>query len=114
MFGGEGSQEGTCVYDPWENTWTRMRPPVEPEFRSGGNMAYDARQRVHVLFGSQFSDDPHTWIYDLRSNVWRDARPPLSGGGRPVLLHRRDGLGELAQRLDQRVAHRRLRNLLTP
>ena len=82
IFGGEGSHEGTWTYDPWENTWTQKKPPKEPEPRSGGNMAYDPRHKVHVLFGSQFDDDQHTWIYDLNANAWSeletDARPPTN------------------------------------
>jgi hypothetical protein len=75
VFGGEGSQEGTLVYDPYLNEWRWMHPNVQPEFRSGGQMAYDAARKVHVLFGAQFTDDPHTWLYDLRQNEWRDAQP---------------------------------------
>lgn len=75
VFGGEGSSEGTIVYDPYTNTWTRRKPPVEPEGRSGGNMAFDARRRRHILFGSQFSNDAHTWAYDIITNEWRDLKP---------------------------------------
>src|SRR5262245_9401321 len=75
VFGGEGIQEGTVVYDPYTNTWTKMNPKVQPEFRSGGNMAYDAARKLHILFGSQFQDDPHTWAYDLKKNEWRDLKP---------------------------------------
>jgi len=75
LFGGEGNREGTVVYDPYTNTWTRMNPPKEPPFRSGGNMVYDAARKLHILFGAQFSDDPHTWAYDLRKNGWRDLGP---------------------------------------
>jgi hypothetical protein len=77
LFGGEGSSDGTLVYDPYRNSWTRKYPTTQPEFRSGGNMAYDAGQRLHILFGSQFSDDPHTWAYDLRKNEWRDMQPDV-------------------------------------
>jgi hypothetical protein len=52
-----------------------MKPEVQPAPRSGGNMAYDAARKVHVLFGTQFGDDPHTWAYDLRKNEWRDLKP---------------------------------------
>jgi hypothetical protein len=38
-------------------------------------MVYDAAHKVHVLFGSQFTADPHTWMYDLRKNEWHDAKP---------------------------------------
>ena len=80
VFGGEGSRDGTVVYDPYTNTWTRMQPKNEPtlgskESRSGGNMAYDAARKLHILFGSQFNDDPHTWAYDVRKNEWFDMKP---------------------------------------
>jgi hypothetical protein len=52
-----------------------MNPKVQPAPRSGGNMAYDAARKVHVLFGTQFGDDPHTWAFDLRHNEWHDLRP---------------------------------------
>lgn len=75
VFGGEGSTEGTLVYDPYANTWTWMNPEPQPDFRSGGNMAHDAAHKLHILFGAQFTDDPHTWAYDLRENEWRDLEP---------------------------------------
>jgi hypothetical protein len=52
------------------------KPALEPPARSGGNMAYDEHHRVHVLFGSQFSDDANTWTYDVRRNEWRAMSPP--------------------------------------
>jgi hypothetical protein len=78
IFGGEGSSQGTLVYDPYTNTWAQMKPPRQPEFRSGGNMAYDAARKVHVMFGKQFGDDPITWAYDLKKNEWRDLKPEAS------------------------------------
>ena len=75
VFGGEGSHEGTLIYDPWRNEWRWPEPALEPEPRSGGNMAYDAARKLHVLFGSQFTDDPHTWTYDVAANEWRDMQP---------------------------------------
>jgi hypothetical protein len=75
VFGGEGSHEGTLIYDPWRNEWRWPRPAIEPDPRSGGNLAYDAARKRHVLFGSQFTDDPHTWTYDVVANEWRDMRP---------------------------------------
>jgi hypothetical protein len=38
-------------------------------------MAYDAARKLHILFGAQFSDDPHTWAYDFKANEWRDLKP---------------------------------------
>jgi hypothetical protein len=77
VFGGEGSHEGTLVYDPAVNTWTRKKPAVEPDPRSAGNMAYDEAHKLHILFGAQFQDDPHTWAYDLTNNEWRDMKPAM-------------------------------------
>lgn len=77
VFGGEGNSEGTRIYDPYTNTWTWPKPKPHPEGRSGGNMVYDAKNKLHILFGSQFSDDPHTWAYDIRKNEWRDMKPAV-------------------------------------
>src|SRR4029453_13273041 len=60
---------------PRRNEWRWPKPAHEPDERSGGNMTYDASRKVHVLFGSQFTDDPHTWTYDVRRNEWRDMQP---------------------------------------
>ena len=76
IFGGEGSNDGTIVYDPYENSWVRMLPKKgQPASRSAGNMAYHKSMKKHILFGSQFSDDPHTWAYDLTNNEWTDLKP---------------------------------------
>ncbi len=77
IFAGEGNHEGTVVYDPYTNVWTRMRPKVQPAPRSAGNLAYDAERKLHILFGAQFADDPHTWAYNLRKNEWRDMKPKV-------------------------------------
>jgi hypothetical protein len=77
VFGGEGSNEGTVVYDPYDNSWTRMQPEVQPAPRSAGNMAYDSHRKRHILFGAQFTDDPHTWAYDLAKNEWTDLQPAV-------------------------------------
>ena len=88
VFGGEGSSEGTLIYDPARNEWKwpmrdtesrsrSDRATVEPPGRSGGNMAYDEARKLHVLFGSQFTDDSHTWTYDVRRNEWRDMKPDV-------------------------------------
>jgi hypothetical protein len=77
VFGGEGNSEGTVVYDPYDNTWTRMNPKTQPAFRSGGNMAYDSKRKRHILFGAQFTEDPHTWAYDLKKNEWTDLKPAV-------------------------------------
>ncbi len=77
VFGGEGSHEGTLLYDPARNEWRWPKPANEPAGRSGGNMAYDEARKLHVLFGSQFDNDVHTWTYDVRRNEWRDMKPEI-------------------------------------
>jgi hypothetical protein len=77
IFGGEGASYGTIVYDPYDNTFKRMFPKKEPAGRSAGNMAYHKGIKKHILFGTQFSDDPHTWAYDLAKNEWTDLKPAL-------------------------------------
>ncbi len=77
VFGGEGSSEGTLLYDPARNEWRWPKPANEPPGRSGGNMAYDEARKLHVLFGSQFDNDVHTWAYDVRRNEWRDMKPDV-------------------------------------
>jgi fibronectin type 3 domain-containing protein len=78
VFGGEGSREGTLVYDPYTNTWHRLKPKDEPDPRSGGNMTYDSANKLYVLFGTQFDNDPFTWTFDLRKNTWTQHKPKLS------------------------------------
>lgn len=75
LFGGEGSNDGTVVYDPYVNHWKRMLPAKEPAPRSGGTLAYHKEMKRHILFGSQFGDDPHTWAYDYAKNEWTDLQP---------------------------------------
>ena len=76
LFGGETSSEGTLVYDSHANEWRFKKPSPQPEFRSGGNMAYDAARKLHILFGAQMNNDPHTWAYSLADNRWISLKPP--------------------------------------
>lgn len=76
LFGGETSNEGTLVYDSHANEWRFKKPSTQPEFRSGGNMAYDAARKLHILFGAQFISNPHTWAYSLLDNRWTSLQPP--------------------------------------
>jgi hypothetical protein len=62
-------------YDAHRNEWRWLKPPFQPEPRSGGQMAYDSARKLHVMFGSQFNDEAATWLYDFAKNEWRDAKP---------------------------------------
>ncbi|MBI3821989.1 MAG: hypothetical protein HY289_04830 [Planctomycetes bacterium] len=77
VFGGEGAHDGTIVYDPYTNEWARMSPKNPPPDRSAGTMAYDKVLKKHILFGTQFTNDPHTWAYDLPKNEWTDLKPAV-------------------------------------
>ena len=77
IFGGEGGQDGTIVYDPYDNSWKRMSPKNQPAGRSAGNMTYHKAMKRHFLFGTQFTNDPHTWAYDLQANEWTDLKPAV-------------------------------------
>ena len=78
LHGGETARHGTVAYDLHANTWHELQPPRHaPEAtNSGPGFAYDAVNRVFVLFGSQFDDDPRTWVYDLRKNKWTVLETP--------------------------------------
>lgn len=98
IFGGEGSSEGTLVYDPYTNTWHRLKPKDEPDPRSGGNMAYDGANKLHVMFGTQFGNDPLTWTFDLRKNEWRGhkLKGPPTDRNDPVLAYDANGKRTIA------------------
>ena len=63
------------MYDPYVNSWKRMHAKPEPAPRSAGTMAYHKELKKHILFGTQFGDDKHTWAYDLAKNEWTDLKP---------------------------------------
>jgi len=72
VHGGETAGYGTVVYDLYTNTWHEMHPDPAPESSvSQPGFTFDAVNRLFVLFGSQFHDDPRTWVYDLPKNAWR-------------------------------------------
>lgn len=98
IFGGEGSREGTLVYDAYTNTWHRLKPKDEPDPRSGGNMAYDAANKRHVMFGTQFDNDPLTWTFDLSKNEWRGhkLKGPPTDRNDPVLGYDHNGKRTIA------------------
>jgi hypothetical protein len=76
-FGGQGSVGGKNnlhAYDAWSNTLHQLKPAHKndpwPEARDGSGLAYDAKHEKLVLFGSQYSNDERTWVYDFRANKW--------------------------------------------
>jgi hypothetical protein len=90
LHGGETADHGTVAYDLYWNTWLRLQPkgPQPAANLSQPGFTYDAVNKVFVLFGSQFADDPRTWLYDLPTNTWRvlkTDRSPPSDKTSPVL-----------------------------
>jgi hypothetical protein len=89
IHGGEGANHGTVLYDLYTNTWHELNPSGGPEHSlSQPGFAYDAVNRVCVLFGSQFSSDPRTWLFDLAKNEWRvlkTATHPPAEKSSPIL-----------------------------
>src|SRR5262245_13517902 len=72
-FGGQGSGGGKnalFAYDAYSNTLTHLNAENPPPVRDGMGLAYDTRNDKLVMFGSQYSQDEKTWLYDLRTNKW--------------------------------------------
>ena len=97
LHGGEGARYGTAAYDLYANVWHDLRPEGGPATNlSQPGFAYDAVHRLFVLFGSQFDDDPRTWVYDLRKNTWRvlevKEHPPANRSSPVLAADTRSGI----------------------
>ncbi len=82
-FGGQGNSGGKntlFAYDAHANVLHHIKAQNPPPARDGMGMAYDTRRDVLVMFGSQYSPDEKTWLYDLKTNKWEgltiDPHPP--------------------------------------
>jgi hypothetical protein len=72
-FGGTGSsgaKNNLHLYDAWTNSLTLRKPANAPEVRDGMGIAWDPRNEVLVLFGSQYLSDEKTWTYRFGPNAW--------------------------------------------
>ncbi|MBD3248619.1 hypothetical protein GF336_01065 [Candidatus Woesearchaeota archaeon] len=69
----------TAAYDPYSNEWTLLNPEKEPpakmHYNPGMSMTYDSENRLFVLIGSGDGNDPRTFLYDIKKNEWKDAKP---------------------------------------
>jgi N-acetylneuraminic acid mutarotase len=81
LYGGVnyGGNE-TWVYDYNTNTWTNLKPSTNPGRLSRHAMVYDTAADRAILFGGQvgsvqFKYTGETWIYDLNTNNWTNAKP---------------------------------------
>jgi hypothetical protein len=82
-FGGQSSGGGKntlFAYDAYSNTLHHLKAENPPPARDGMGLAYDTRHDKLVMFGSQYSPDEKTWLYDLKTNKWAglslDPHPP--------------------------------------
>ncbi len=73
-FGGSGAggaKNSMFFYDAYANALHLVQASNPPPARDGMGLAYDAARDRLVMFGSQYSDDERTWLYDFRSNAWQ-------------------------------------------
>lgn len=82
-FGGQSSGGGKntlFAYDAYANALHHLKADNPPPARDGMGLAYDTRHDQLVMFGSQYSTDERTWLYDFRTNRWEglmlDPHPP--------------------------------------
>ncbi len=98
LHAGEGTDHGTVAYDLYANQWHSLKPqgPKPAANLSQPGFAYDAVNGVFVLFGSQFSDDARTWLYDLKTNAWRvlqtNVTPPADKTSPVLAADTRNGI----------------------
>jgi hypothetical protein len=97
IHGGEGAKHNTLAYDLYTNTWHWLKPKnAPPENLSQPGFAYDAVNRVFVLFGSQFKSYAETWIFDLPKNEWKvlktNATPPFEESSPVLAADTRNGI----------------------
>ncbi|MBL8028543.1 MAG: hypothetical protein JNL74_19115, partial [Fibrobacteres bacterium] len=85
LFGGadvdaKNGHFGTWAYKPATNTWSQVNSTIQPPPRCQSQMAYDAKNKVIVLFGGDHLDylTSDTWIYNCTSRSWEEKRPSVS------------------------------------
>ena len=75
--------DDTWIYDPSANQWTRATPIVRPPARDQGQMYFDSKLGVVVLYGgvgsTVFND---LWTFDVATLTWtQQAMPVVNPGG---------------------------------
>src|SRR5207248_9029337 len=97
IHGGEGAKHSTLAYDLYTNTWHDLKPKNAPPTNwSQPGFAYDAVNKVFVLFGSQFTTDPRTFLFDLVKNEWKvlktNTQPPFEKSSPVLAADTRNGI----------------------
>ncbi len=70
----------TCLYDPSTNTWTDLKPPKSPPFRTSKyGLVYDSKNDVVILVGGDIDwNGPSCndmWAYSVAKNTWTRIEP---------------------------------------
>lgn len=78
---------GTWVYSVRENDWRQLPLRVQPPPRMVTRIVTDSRNQVLVVFGGdgQTRYLADTWIFDLKTRTWREAK--AAGGPAPRAGH---------------------------
>ena len=83
LFGGgnaetERGDPGTWAYSPATNTWTPLKPAVQPPPRANSALVYDPVSKKVVLFGGDQLNQlvADTWVFD--GTTWEQKKPALS------------------------------------
>ena len=82
LFGGVPRTSETWIYDLETESWEQKFPALSPPGRSLHAMTFDSRNGLVILFGgykTSHSDELNdTWVYDVRTNTWRQLHPDAS------------------------------------
>jgi Galactose oxidase, central domain len=69
---------GTWIYNPQANKWRALPPGKQPPPRMNTRMVTDTRNQLLVVFGgdgqSHYLAD--TWLFDLKTRIWRKSAAP--------------------------------------
>jgi len=67
--------DSTWTYDAPSDVWTQKVTSAKPPgWRNHVGMAYDTRNKVHILYGGRGGAND-TWVYNARANTWTEMRP---------------------------------------
>jgi N-acetylneuraminic acid mutarotase len=74
------TQDKTWAYDYNTNSWTELKPAVNPGPLIEFAITYDSAADLVVMFGGQINDlfdklSNQVWTYDYDTNTWTDVTP---------------------------------------
>ena len=89
LYGGQGraiyGKEDVCLYDAFANTWHYLKQQApNPGVRNHHGLVYLPERDEVLMFGGSRGGNNVTWLYDVKTNAWRDAK---AGGKPPLMRH---------------------------